>query len=244
MQALFLFLIQVQQDTSTAAADTLSLATQPDSMSLFDLLVEGGWLMIPIFALSILAIYVIAERWRSLNNARVDVDNFLYTIEGMLKDGDRQRALTYCDSVEKPLSRILTAGIRRLGRPLHDIEDAIHNAGKKEIFHLEKRMSWLATISAVAPLIGFTGTVTGLIKAFMAIQNLQGNVNPSVLAGGVWEALVTTAAGLIVGIIALGFYNFLLGKINRMVFELENASTDFLELLQAPSVKKDKKQMV
>jgi biopolymer transport protein ExbB len=187
---------------------------------------------------------VIVERWRSLNDAQVDVDSFLYTIEGMLKDGDRQRALTYCDSVDKPLSRILTAGIRRLGRSLHDIEDAIHNAGKKEIFHLEKRMSWLATISAVAPLIGFTGTVTGLIKAFMAIQNLQGNVNPSVLAGGVWEALVTTAAGLLVGIIALGFYNFLLGKINRMVFELENASTDFMELLQAPSVKKDKKQMV
>ncbi|HEX6982957.1 MAG TPA: MotA/TolQ/ExbB proton channel family protein [Balneolaceae bacterium] len=244
MQALFLFLIQVQQDTSTAAADTLSLANQPDSMSLFDLLVEGGWLMIPIFVLSIVAIYVIVERWRSLNDAQVDVDDFLYTIEGMLKDGDRQRALTYCDSVDKPLSRILTAGIRRLGRSLHDIEDAIHNAGKKEIFHLEKRMSWLATISAVAPLIGFTGTVTGLIKAFMAIQNLQGNVNPSVLAGGVWEALVTTAAGLLVGIIALGFYNFLLGKINRMVFELENASTDFMELLQAPSVKKEKKQVV
>jgi biopolymer transport protein ExbB len=243
MQALLLFLIQVQQDTSTAAADTLSLATQQDTMSLFDLMVSGGWLMIPIFASSIIAIYVIVERWRTLNNARVDVDDFLYKIEGMLKDGDRQRALTYCDSVDKPLSRILTAGIRRLGRSLHDIEDAIHNAGKKEIFHLEKHMSWLATVSAVAPLLGFTGTVTGLMKAFMDIQNLQGNVNPSVLAGGVWEALVTTAVGLIVGIVALGFYNFLLGKINRMVFELENASTDFMELLQAPSVKKDKKQM-
>ena len=99
-------------------------------------------------------------------------------------------------------------------------------------------MNWLATIAGVAPLIGFTGTVTGMIRAFMDIQSLQGNVNPSVLAGGIWEALITTATGLIVGIIAYGFYNFLLGKINRMIFELENASADFVDLLQAPSAKK------
>lgn len=238
-----LFFLFQQADTATAAVDSLSLAPE-QSMSFFDLLMEGGLLMIPIFLLSFVAVYVIAERWRSLNEARIDVDDFLNNVERMLKDGDRQRALTYCDSIDKPLSRIITAGIRRLGRPLHDIEDAIHNAGKKETFHLEKRMSWLATISAVEPLLGFTGTVTGLIKAFMAIQNLQGNVNPSVLAGGVWEALITTAAGLIVGIIALGFYNFFLGKINRMVFELENASTDFVEMLQAPSVNNEQKQMM
>jgi biopolymer transport protein ExbB len=106
------------------------------------------------------------------------------------------------------------------------------------MYHLEKRMNWLATIAGVAPLIGFTGTVTGMIRAFMDIQSLQGNVNPSVLAGGIWEALITTAAGLIVGIIAFGFYNFLLGKITRMIFELENASADFVDLLQAPSRKK------
>jgi biopolymer transport protein ExbB len=170
----------------------------------------------------------------------MEIDGFLRTIEGMLKDGDRQRALTYCDSIDKPLARILKAGIRRLGRPIRDIEDAIRNAGKKEIFHLEKRMNWLATIAGVAPLVGFTGTVTGMIEAFMDIQALQGNVNPSVLAGGIWEALITTATGLIVGIIAYGFYNFLLGKINRMVHELENASADFVDLLQTPSAKKAK----
>lgn len=240
MQALILFLIQSQPDTS--AADTLSLAAQEDSMSMFDLLAEGGVLMIPLFLLSLVAIYVIAERWRSLNNSRMEVDGFLRTVEGMLKDGDRQRALTYCDGIDKPLARILKAGIRRLGRPIRDIEDAISNAGKKEIYHLEKRMNWLATIAGVAPLIGFTGTVTGMIEAFMDIQSLQGNVNPSVLAGGIWEALITTATGLIVGIIAYGFYNFLLGKINRMIHELENASADFIDLLQAPSTKKEKER--
>ncbi len=234
----FLFL----QQADTVAADTLSLATQDESMSILGLLAEGGVLMIPLFLLSLLAVYVIAERWRSLNNSRMEIDGFLRTIEGMLKDGDRQRALTYCDGIDKPLARILKAGIRRLGRPIRDIEDAIRNAGKKEIFHLEKRMNWLATIAGVAPLIGFTGTVTGMIEAFMDIQALQGNVNPSVLAGGIWEALITTATGLIVGIIAYGFYNFLLGKINRMIHELENASADFVDLLQAPSAKKAKQR--
>jgi biopolymer transport protein ExbB len=240
MQALFFLIVQAQTDT--AAADTLSMAAEQQQMSMLELLAEGGVLMIPLFILSIVAIYVIAERWRSLNNARIEIDGFLRTVESMLKDGDRQRALTYCDGIDKPLARILKAGIRRLGRPIRDIEDAIGNAGKKEIYHLEKRMNWLATIAGVAPLVGFTGTVTGMIEAFMDIQSLQGNVNPSVLAGGIWEALITTATGLIVGIIAYGFYNFLLGKINRMVHELENASADFIDLLQAPSNKKEKER--
>lgn len=241
MYALFMFL-QEQVDTTSAMQDSLDMAMQQQSMSIFDLLVEGGILMIPLFVLSILAVYVIAERWRSLNNSRMEVDKFLRTIESMLKDGDRERALTYCDGIEKPLARILKAGIRRLGRPISEIEDVIRNAGKKEIYHLEKRMNWLATIAGVAPLIGFTGTVTGMIEAFMDIQALQGNVNPSVLAGGIWEALITTATGLIVGIIAYGFYNFLLGKINRMVHELENASADFIDMLQSPSRKKQEQQ--
>lgn len=241
MQALLFFLIQSQPDTSMAA-DSLSMAAQQESMSMFELLAEGGVLMIPLLILSVVAVFVIAERWRSLNNSRIEVDGFLREVEGMLKNGDRERALTYCDSIDKPLSRILKAGIGRLGRSIRDIENAISNAGKKEIFHLEKRMNWLATIAGVAPLIGFTGTVTGMIEAFMDIQSLQGNVNPSVLAGGIWEALITTATGLIVGIIAFGFYNFLLGKINRMVHELENASSDFIDLLQAPGSKKKRKR--
>lgn len=235
----------MQTQADTAASDTLGMmAQQQESMSIFELLAEGGILMIPLFLLSILAVYVIAERWRSLNNSRIEVEGFLRTVEGMLKDGDRERALTYCDGIDKPLARILKAGIRRLGRPIRDIEDAISNAGKKEIFHLEKRMNWLATIAGVAPLIGFTGTVTGMIEAFMDIQSLQGNVNPSVLAGGIWEALITTATGLIVGIIAYGFYNFLLGKINRMVHELENASADFIDMLQTPNKKSKQREKV
>jgi biopolymer transport protein ExbB len=222
-----------------AESDTLAeMLHEESSMSFFEILAQGGLLMIPLFLLSILAIYVIAERWRTVENSRMDVNTMLNNIESLLKSGSQQRAIQYCEEFDKPLARILKAGIRRLGRPIRDIEEAIHNAGKKEIFRLEKRMNWLATIAGVAPLIGFTGTVTGMIRAFMDIQSLQGNVNPSVLAGGIWEALITTATGLIVGIIAYGFYNFLIGKINRMVFELENASADFVDLLQTPSPKK------
>ena len=237
MKIIYIFLLQAQ--AQTAEEDTLLQMLQDDaSMSFFEILSQGGILMIPLFILSILTIYVIAERWRTLDNSRMDINHTLNSIETLLKTGSQKRAIQYCEEFDKPLARILIAGIRRLGRPIRDIEDSIKKAGKKEIFYLEKRMNWLATIAGVAPLIGFTGTVTGMIRAFMDIQSLQGNVNPSVLAGGIWEALITTATGLIVGIIAYGFYNYLLGKINRMIFELENASTDFVELLQAPSPKK------
>ncbi|GAB5410652.1 MAG: MotA/TolQ/ExbB proton channel family protein [Balneolaceae bacterium] len=229
-----LFLLQ----DSTAVADSLSLALQSDQISFFDLMVEGGVLMIPILILFLISIYVIVERWSALSRSHTDTERFLSSVEGMLKSGKQTDAVAYCDDFDKPLARIIKAGIKRLGRPIRDIEDAIDNAGKKEIFFLEKKMNWLATIAGVAPLIGFTGTVTGMIEAFMDIQSLQGNVNPSALAGGIWEALITTAAGLIVGLIAFGFYNFLLGKINRSIFELENASADFIDLLQSPAPKK------
>ncbi len=224
------------QNQDGIPADTLeALLAEEGSMTFLEILSQGGVLMIPLFILSILAIFVIAERWRFLKNSTMEVESFLDNIEALLKSGDRARALDHCDRYNKPLARILKSGIRRLGRPIRDIEDAIHNAGKKEIYNLETRMNWLATIAGVAPLVGFTGTVTGMIRAFMDIQALQGNVNPSVLAGGIWEALITTATGLIVGIIAYGFYNYLVGKINRMIFELENASADFVDMLQSPA---------
>lgn len=219
--------------------DVVTTATEPGSVQmLFSILVEGGWLMIPITLLSFIAIYVIAERWRTLNAMQLDEKRFLSMVEDLLRQGNTNAAIQYCDETDKPLSRIMKQGIVRLGRPLIDVEEAIKNAGRKETYLMEKRMDWLATIAGVAPLLGFLGTVTGMIDAFMQIQGLQGNVNPSVLAGGIWEALITTAWGLLVGIIAFGAYNYLLAKINRLVFQLEMASTDFVELLQKPAPKK------
>jgi biopolymer transport protein ExbB len=219
--------------------DTLQpLVAEPEKITLLQMLAEGGFVMIPITLLSLLAIYVIAERWRVLTNSRMDNQKFLNSLEQILKRGDMRSALQYCDDMDKPFSRIMKQGIKRLGRPIHDIDDAIKNAGKREVHLLEKKMDWLATIAGVAPLLGFLGTVTGMIQAFQQIQTLEGNVNPSVLAGGIWEALITTASGLAVGIIAYGFYNYLLGRMNRMIFDLEDSSTEFIELLQKPAAKK------
>lgn len=217
----------------------LLLQEDPASVTSFvSILAEGGILMIPITLLSFIAVWVIVERWRVLAGSHLDETAFLGTVEDLLRHGNTKAAVQYCDEKDKPLARILKQGIVRLGRPLVDIEEAIKNAGRKETFLLEKRLNWLATIAGVAPLLGFLGTVTGMIDAFMQIQSLQGNVNPSVLAGGIWEALITTAWGLLVGIIAFGSYNWLLAKTNRLVFQLEMASTEFMELLAKPAPKK------
>lgn len=233
---MFLFLQQADQATDSLIA----VANAEQSMSLLDIFMQGGFLMYPILAFSIVSVYVIVERFQVLKKASTDTDRFLEKVKDLLITNGPKAAQEFCEKEDKPLSRILESAIKRLGRPIQEIEDHIHQAGKKEIYYLETKMDWLATIAGVAPLVGFLGTVTGMISAFQEIQNLQGNVNPSVLAGGIWEALITTAFGLMVGIIAFGFYNFLIGKINRLVFELESASTDFLDILQSPAKKSTK----
>jgi biopolymer transport protein ExbB len=229
-----LFLIAFFQDSLNVA----EVLPETESMNLLSMFTDGGILMYPILFCLFVTVYVIAERWRFLSNSSLDSDKVIESIETMLTTGSPQQALDYLEQLNKPLSRILTKGIRRLGKSITDIEDAIHIAGKKEIYLLENKLDWLATVAGVAPLIGFLGTVTGMISAFQQIQGLEGNVNPSVLAGGIWEALITTAFGLGVGIIAFGFYNYLLARVNRMVFDLENASAEFIELLQNPAKKK------
>lgn len=221
------------------AIDTLSLAAvEPERMTLIDMLVQGGLLMIPIAILSIIAVIVVVERWRVISKSSMKMEGFLADVHEMLTEGNVRQAIRYCEQTDKPLARILVKGLHRLGRPIKEIEDAIMSAGKTEAYRLENKMDWLATIAGVAPLLGFLGTVTGMIEAFQQIQTMEGQVNASLLAGGIWEALITTAFGLLVGIIAYGFYNFLLTKINRKIFELEAASTDFIDLLQTPTPKK------
>jgi biopolymer transport protein ExbB len=228
------FIFTALQD-STVVTD---LAVETESMNLLTMFTDGGILMYPIALSLFITVYVIAERWKFLSNSTVDSSKVIETIESMLMGGSPQEAVQYLSNLDKPISRILKKGIQRLGKSITDIEDAIHIAGKKEIYLLENKLDWLATIAGVAPLVGFLGTVTGMIEAFQQIQGLEGNVNPSVLAGGIWEALITTAFGLGVGIIAYGFYNYLLARVNRMVFDLENASAEFIELLQNPAKKK------
>jgi biopolymer transport protein ExbB len=225
--------ITLSQDTLRAnVADPLAVAANNDSMSMLDILLKGGWVMLPIAILSVLTVYLFVERVLTVRRAHQGTR--WERVRSYVQDGDVHGAIAYCEAQDTPINRILIKGLERLGRRITEISEAVQAAGKYEAFQLQKRTDHLATIAGVAPMLGFLGTVTGMIRAFQQIQNLQGNVNPSVLAGGIWEALVTTAFGLVVGIVAYFAYNFLLTRISRVINEMEQTATDFLDLLQEP----------
>ena len=224
------------QDAGGAAhpPDTLgSVAAAPEATTFLDMLMKGGPVMIPIALLSVLMVYIFVERLLTLRRARIDPQAITRRIREYVQAGDIGGAMGFCESQDKPITRILKHGLERLGRPIAEIQDAVQNAGQHEAFELEKRTDLLANVAGLAPMLGFLGTVTGMISAFQEIQRLQ-SVNPAVLAGGIWEALITTAAGLFVGIPALFLYNYLMTRIKRLVNDMERSATDFIDLLQAP----------
>ncbi|MEL6610587.1 MAG: MotA/TolQ/ExbB proton channel family protein [Bacteroidota bacterium] len=219
-----------------SAPDTLAQTIEVvERVSLLELLVKGGGTMVPIGLLSVLTVYLFVERVLTLRRADADPDSFTQSVREYVREGDVAGARRYCREFDTPMARIIRAGLDRLGRPISEIKEAVQAAGKHETFLLERRLDLIASSAAIAPMLGFLGTVIGMIRAFQQIQNLQGSVNPSVLAEGIWEALVTTAAGLAVGVVALFAYNFLVNRISRTVNDLERASTDFIDLLQTPS---------
>ena len=222
------------QEAAEVVQDSLQVLP-PEAVSQFDILLHGGWIIIPIGLLSILTVYLLVERLMTLKRASADRSVIMQKIRDYVASGNIGGAQAYCETQDKPMTRILKHGLERLGRPISEIQDAVNAQGKHEAFELETRMNLMATIAGAAPMLGFLGTVTGMIKAFQQIQNLQGNVNPSVLAGGIWEALVSTASGLVVGILAFFFYNFLISRIHRMLNDLEQSATEFIDLLQAPA---------
>ncbi|PSQ74040.1 MAG: biopolymer transporter ExbB [Bacteroidetes bacterium QH_9_64_21] len=197
--------------------------------------------MIPLVLLSVLTIYLLIERLITIRQASSNPEVITERVREYVRNGNVQSAIQYCDDKDVPITRILKKGLERLGRPISEIQDAVQAAGKHETFDLEKRTNLLASIAGIAPMLGFFGTVVGMIKAFQQIQDLQGNVNPSVLAGGIWEVLITTAAGLLVGILALFSYNFLMGRIRRISNDMERSASDFIDLLQEP-VSPDRKE--
>lgn len=221
------------QQVDTTAVDT-SQAASGQAASLLDILVLGGWVMIPLVLLSVLTIYLLIERLITIRQASSNPEVITERVREYVRNGNVQSAIQYCNDKDVPITRILKKGLERLGRPISEIQDAVQAAGKHETFDLEKRTNLLASIAGIAPMLGFFGTVVGMIKAFQQIQDLQGNVNPSVLAGGIWEALVTTAAGLLVGILALFSYNYLMGRIRRISNDMERSASDFIDLLQEP----------
>lgn len=200
----------------------------------YSILFSGGYLMIPIMLSSIIAVAIIVERIFVIRKSRLK-PAFMVKIRGMLKRKNIQNAIEYCLEHKTPASNIIRKGLKKYHFGHERVKEAIESAGSQEINKLEKGLMVLATIAGAAPLLGFLGTVTGMIAAFRQIETLEGAANPSDLAGGIWEALLTTAFGLAVGIIAYTFYNFLVSKVKKIVMEMEVISTDVVDTLEEVS---------
>ena len=204
-------------------------------MNLFDIFQKGGVIMWLILFCSIIGLTIVIDRFIVLRKAKINVPAFMVRLRGLIKKKDINGAVSVCMQEKSPLANIVRKGLKKY-RYGHDrVKEAIENAGKQEIGKLEKGLPLLATIAGVAPLIGFLGTVTGMISAFMVIQEQAGAANPGDLAGGIWEALITTAFGLIVGIPALAFYNYFVSSIKKLVGDIETVANDVVDTIQDSS---------
>lgn len=226
-------------DTVTAVAGTLAqpvaqAAPAAESLSFWELCVKGGFIMIPLALLLIVSIYVFIERWLAIRRADKDDNTFMIRIKDYILDGDPESAQTLCDRTNTPYSRLIAKGISRLGRPMNDVLVTIENTGNIEVATLGKRLPWLATTAAGAPMLGFLGTVWGMVQAFYNLAKAGTSANIDVLAGGIYQALVTTVAGLVVGIVALFAYNYLVARINGVMNSLESKTMEFMDLLNEP----------
>ena len=186
-----------------------------------------------LLVLSFLAVYIFIERWLTIEKAGKIDENFINNIRASVGSGNIEGAKALCRTTDTPAARMIEKGLMRIGKPLKDIDASIENVGNLEVFKLEKNLSSLASIAGAAPMIGFLGTVTGMILAFYSMASQQ-NVTPSVLAAGIYQALITTAFGLVIGIFAFVTYNLLVAKVEKVVFLMEKTTLDFMDLLQEP----------
>ena len=236
-------ILQIVQNSGTAS-DTVNqvLATIPQpakateiTLSMWDLTLKGGPIMIPIALLSILGIYIFIERYILIGRASKEDSNFMNNIRDFMHNGRLDSALSLCHNNNTPIARMIEKGLQRLGRPLGDINAAIENVGSLEVAKLEKNISLLATVSGAAPMLGFLGTVTGMVKAFYDMSMAGNNLDIQLLSSGIYQAMVTTVAGLIVGIIAYFCYNILVARVQKIVFTLQFRASEFMDLLHEPA---------
>jgi outer membrane transport energization protein exbB (TC 2.C.1.1.1) len=222
-----LTMLQIQEEAASPTIDNMQL-------SLWDLAVKGGWLMIPLVLLWVIGLYIFFERYLSIRKAsRVD-GNFMNRIRELVIDDKLDAARELCQKTDIPVARMVGKGIDRIGRPIADLNTAIENVGNLEVAKLERGLPMLATISGGAPMIGFLGTVVGMIQAFYDMSMAGNNLDIALLSNGIYTAMVTTVAGLIVGIMAYFGYNFLVARVDRVVFQLEASSLEFVDLLNEP----------
>jgi len=232
MMHVFYFL---QSEISAGAAEALTQETGQLKMPFIELAIKGGWIMIPIFLLSLIAVYIFFERLFAIRKTTRLDPSFMDRIRDYIHEGKIDSALKLCQSTNKPVSRMIEKGINRLGRPLQDVNTAVENVGNLEVASLEKGLSLLATSAGAAPMLGFLGTVTGMVRAFYDMANAGNNIDIQLLSSGIYQAMITTVAGLIVGIIAYLAYNFLVTRINKVVNMLESSTMEFMDLLNEPA---------
>jgi len=229
-------LMQINE-TGAALADSLGAreTTGQISLSVWELAQKGGWIMVVLGVFSILAIYVFIERFLSINRASKEDAHFMNNIRDFIHNGKIDAAMALCRSNSSPIGRMIEKGINRIGRPLSDINAAIENVGKLEVSRLEKNIALLATIAGASPMIGFLGTVVGMVRAFYDMSMAGNNIDIALLSSGIYQAMITTVGGLIVGIMAYISYNVLVARIEKLVFILEARATEFMDLLHEPA---------
>lgn len=225
-------MILAQAAGAAQAGTAPAVATE----SLWDLTLAGGWLMIPLALLLVVSIYIFFERVFAINHVgKEDNKAFMQQIRDHIHAGRIEEAQKLCQATNSPYGRMIAKGVARIGRPMNDVLVAVENVGNMEVANLEKGFSWLATTAAGAPMIGFLGTVTGMVQAFMALAKAGTSANVTILSQGIYEALVTTVAGLIVGIVAMFAYNYLTSRVGKVMNKLEGKTMEFMDLLNEPA---------
>jgi|TARA_B100001250_G_scaffold355861_1_gene330615 biopolymer transport protein ExbB len=211
---------------------TLNLVSQ-EEITVMELLFKGGFMMIPILFLFVISIYILIEKVLVINRESKSPKGFTDEIISRVKNDDINGAKLICEDTNNPVSRMILKGLNKLNTSLKNIESSIENVGKIEIYNLEKNLNLLATISGAAPMMGFLGTVTGMIQAFISIAEEEGAVSPKLLSSGIYEAMLTTAAGLFVGIVAYLAYNYLVSRVEKLIHKMEYTTIEFIETLQS-----------
>jgi len=228
-------LLQIPSPVENPLDPTTSIVQTEAQMNVIDLAFKGGWIMIVLLVLSLIATYVFIQRMMMIRQAGKNDESFMSRIKDYIYDGKVESALNLCRSTNSPTARMIGKGISRLGRPTSDVLVTIENAGNIEVAKLEKGFPIIATIAGGAPMIGFLGTVTGMVRAFYDMANAGTNVDITLLSSGIYEALVTTVGGLVVGILAMFAYNYLVSLVGNVVNKLETSTMDFMDLLNEPS---------
>lgn len=226
---------EVINDTSLAVDQIVNDQTGEIKLSIWDMAQKGGWIMLVLAVFSVIAVYIFIERFLIINKASKEENNFMNNIRDFMHNGQIEPAMTLCKSNSSPIARMIEKGISRIGKPLNDINAAIENVGKLEVSRLEKNIATLATIAGAGPMIGFLGTVIGMIVAFYDMSMAGNNIDIALLSNGIYQAMVTTVAGLIVGIVAYICYNILVARIEKLVYKLEARATEFMDLLHEPA---------